>query len=167
MTAKRILCLVLVLTQVGCRSVYRLHCTSDPTPAGVLAGQEFLGETACTIEIPEDSEWIEDGRIELTFVLPDGTEKKRIVDLRGCEPSEPLAEIVSWPFVVGGLGLIWLGHDEDDSSSDDDDDGEELVWFGAGALGIGAGLYLLFGGDFDHAEPYPIYVDFNASGGGQ
>ena len=153
-----------MLAPMGCRSVYRLRCTSEPAPAGVLVGQQFLGETACTVEIPKDSEWIEEGRIELTFALPNGTEKKHIVDLRGRKPSNPVAEAVSLPFVLGGVVLLWAGHEDDerDDSWDDDDDGAELTLLGAGALGAGIGLYLLLGGDFDGAKPLPVHVDFNA-----
>ncbi len=168
MTTRKILCLMLVFTQIGCRSVYRIHCTSDPAPAGVLAGEEFLGETECTVEIPSDSEWIENDQIELTFCLPNGAERKRVVELHGRKPSNPLAEFVSLPFMIGGAGLILMDDDDDEeeeydawSDSDEDDDVEELGLMGLGVVAIGAGLYCLFGGDFDSLNACPVHVDFN------
>jgi len=159
---RSILCGTLMLAPMGCRSVYRLQCTSEPAPAGVLVGQQFLGETECTVEIPKDSEWIEDGRVELTFALPNGTERKHIVDLRGRTPSNPVAEAVSLPFMLGGVGLLWAGHEDDDGDDSRDDDDAKLTLLGAGALGVGIGFYLLLGGDLDSAEPLPVHVDFNA-----
>ena len=72
-----------------------------PRPPASWPVRNFLGETECTIKIPKDSEWIQDGRIELTFALPNGQEQMHVVDLSDCEPSNPLAEIVSWPFSAG------------------------------------------------------------------
>lgn len=166
MKAKRVLCVVLMLMQAGCQSVYRVRCTSNPSPAGVLVGGEFVGETACTVSIPKDSEWIRDGRVELTFCLPDGREKVRTVDLRDREPSNPLAETAMLPLVLAGLGLVWLGHDEeedDDTSLSDDDDegGTELVLLGAGAIVAGGALYWLFGGDPDALGADHIHVHFD------
>jgi hypothetical protein len=169
----RVVCVILVVMQLGCRSVYRLHCTSSPSPAGVLAGEQMLGETECTIDIPKDSEWIQDGRIELTFCLPDGPEKTHVVDLHGMRPSNPLAEIVAAPLVVAGFGLVFLcgGDDEDDDEhehfftkshrkkKDDNDPGMQLL--GVGVAGVGMGLYHLLGGDTDSLTPYDVHVDFN------
>lgn len=165
--ARKGLCLVLVFMQIGCRSVYRLHCTSEPAPAGVLIGQKFLGETTCTIKVPRDSDWIHDGRVELRFCLPNGQEQTRLVDLRGREPSHPLAEIVATPFVLAGVGLLWIGQDDDKDddlfSRHDDDNGEELSWLGLGALGIGAGVYLLLGGDFGRSDRCQVHAIFGES----
>ena len=161
--AREGLCLVLVFMQIGCRSVYRLDCTSEPAPAGVLIGEEFLGETSCTVEIPKDSDWIRDGRVELRFCLPNGQEQTRLVDLRGLEPSNPLAEIIAAPFVLGGLGLLWMGQDDEDDDLLSGHDSQELTWLGLGALGIGAGVYLLLGGDLGRSDPCRVHVIFNES----
>lgn len=67
-----VICAILALSGLGCRSVYRFRCTSRPTGAGVLVGEQRLGATACRIKIPKRSELIQDGRIEFTFCLPDG-----------------------------------------------------------------------------------------------
>lgn len=38
-----VVCVILVLMHVGCRSVYRLRCTSEPPIAGVLVGEQMVG----------------------------------------------------------------------------------------------------------------------------
>jgi hypothetical protein len=154
--AVNVLCVVLLLAQAGCRSVYRFHFTSRPMPAGVLVGQEMLGETECTVHIPKDSEWIQDGKIEFTFCLPDGREKVHVVDLHGLRPSNPLAEIVSAPFVVLGAGLLLLSGGDDE---EDDNDAERGL-LGVGVLAVGAGVFQLLGGDGDSLTPYGVHVDF-------
>ena len=171
MKARGVLCLVLIFT-TGCRSVYRFRCTSAPAPAGVLVGDEFVGETPCRIEVPRNSEWIEDGWVTLTFCLPDGREKVRLIDLGQCKASSPLAEIVSLPFAVVGLGLLWLAtHDdeeeEDESDSlfpedeDDDDNDTGLFLAGLAVAGLGLGVYVLLGGDFEYL--HSVHVDFDES----
>ncbi|MHC4520636.1 MAG: hypothetical protein ACYTAS_18755 [Planctomycetota bacterium] len=160
--ARGLLCLILAFT-LGCRSVYRLRCTSNPTPAGVLVNEECLGETACTIEIPRDSEWIQDGQIELTFCLPDGERKACTVDLREHKPSNPLAETAASPFLLCGVGMLAISDDEEDNDGSldgSDDDDEKLGWLGLGAMGLGAGLYVLLGGDFESLSPCHVHVDF-------
>jgi hypothetical protein len=107
-TTKRMICLFLILSQLGCRSVYRFRCTSNPSEAGVVIAEEMVGETPCEVEIAKDSEWIEDGRVTFVFCLPDGWEKATVVDLTGFEPSNPLAEVVAAPFFLVGFGAFLL-----------------------------------------------------------
>ena len=152
-----VVCVVLVLMQLGCRSVYRLECSSFPPVAGVLIGERVMGETPCTVTIPKDSEMIRGHKVELTFCLPDGREKAHIVDLHGLKPSSPLAEIVAAPFVFTGLGLVLLfgGSDEDD----DHDHGVALL--GWGIMGVGTGVYWLLGGDVASLSGYEVHTDFD------
>jgi hypothetical protein len=160
-------CLVLALT-TGCQSVYRLRCTSDPTPAGVLYDEQFLGETPCTIEIPKNSEWIQDDQIRLTFCLPDGERKGYTVDLCGLKPSSPLAEIVAAPFLLCGGVMLWAGADEeaDDDSfeEEEDDDDHGLFWLGLAVGAVGVGIYALLGGDFD-SGPRRVHAVFDEASG--
>ena len=130
----------------------------------------MLGETPCSIKIPKKSDLIQDGKIEFTFCLPDGREKKRIVDLHDLKPTNPAALVVSMPFLLAGVGLLWLaGADkgDDDSSSVGSAGSKDLgnrvgsALLGLGTLGIGAGLYSLLGGDTDSLSDYPVRVDFN------
>ena len=166
-----IVCVILVLTQAGCRSVYRLQCSSFPPVAGVLVGEKLMGETPCTVTIPKDSEMIRDHKVELTFCLADGREKVHVADLHGLKPSNPMAEIVSAPFVLTGLGLVLLfgGSDEDedeggsftDHHEKDDDHDHGKVLLGWGVMGVGAGVYWLFGGDAASLSGYDVHVYFD------
>lgn len=167
---RRIVCLLLILSQLGCRSVYRFRCTSYPPEAGVVIAEEMVGETPCDVEIPRDSEWIQDGRIEFTFCLPDGREKKKVVDLHRFQSSHPLAETVAMPFwIVGGGLIVWAGatlDDDDDSDYDDDRDDDEddaLVTglAGVGVLGIGAAVYGLLGGKSESLRTHKVLVYFD------
>jgi hypothetical protein len=166
---KRVVCLCLVLSQMGCRSVYRFHCTSYPSEAGVLVADEMMGETPCDVRIPRDSDAIQDGKVEFVFCLPDGREKKQIVDLQGSKPSNPAAELVAAPFVLGGVLLLGIAfNDDDDSSSathDDDDENDRLVTglVGAGSLGIGAALYYLLCGTSKGMSVHTVDVNFDES----
>jgi len=62
-----IVSLALILSQLGCRSVYRFHCTSYPSEAGGLVADEMMGETPCDVEIPKDSDAIQDGKVDVNF----------------------------------------------------------------------------------------------------
>lgn len=158
-----VVCAVLAIMQVGCRSVYRLRCTANPETAGVLAGGEMMGETPCVVKIPRRSELIRHHKVDLTFCLQDGREKTHTVDLHGLKPSNPLAEAVAAPFLAVGAGLVrasgW-GEDDDEENEDQDDDDAGSALIGAGGLGVGTGLYYLFGGDGDSLEGYKVHVDF-------
>lgn len=167
---KQVVCLCLVLSQMGCRSVYRFHCTSYPSEAGVLVADEMMGETPCDVEIPRDSEMIEDGKIAFRFCLPDGGEKTKIVDLYDFEPSNPLAEFVAAPFFLVGGGTFLLAINDDDKEEDsswnhgdDEDAGDRLVagLAGLGVAGIGAGLYCLLGGKFEAMKVHEVHISFN------
>lgn len=166
---KQVVCLCLVLSQMGCRSVYRFHCTSYPSEAGVLVADEMMGETPCDVQIPRDSDLIQEGKVEFVFCLPDGRRKAKVVDLHGSKPSNPAAELVAAPFVLGGVLLLGIAfNDDDDSSSathDDDDKNDRLVTglVGAGSLGIGAGLYYLLGGTSRSSQVHKVDVNFNES----
>lgn len=166
---RRALCLVLILSQMGCRSVYRFHCTSYPSEAGVLVADEMMGETPCDVMIAKDSDLIQDGKVEFVFCLPDGRRKAKVVDLHGFKPSNPAAELVAAPFVLGGVLLLGIAfNDDDDSSSathDDDDENDRLVTglVGAGSLAIGAGLYYLLGGTSKGTRVHKVDVNFNES----
>jgi len=136
----------------------------------VVVREQMLGETPCSIKIPKKSDLIQDGKIEFTFCLPDGREKKRIVDLDDLKPTNPVAQIVAAPFLLTGVGLLWLAgadkNDEDsspaDSAGSEDAGGSACSsLLGLGTLGIGAGLYSLLGGDTDSLNDYPVRVDFN------
>jgi len=160
-----IICMTLVLTQGGCRSVYRFRCTSHPPGAVVLVEQEVVGQTDCTVKIPRKSHAIRDHKIEMLFSLPDGRERTHVVDLRGLKPSNPFAETVSAPFIVLGAGLMLLagGSDDEDTSSDADhekDSDRRMGLLGFGTLGVGAGVFHLLGGDADSLSGYPVYIDF-------
>jgi hypothetical protein len=165
------LCVILVLTQVGCRSVYRFHCTSRPFPAGVLIGQDMMGETPCDVAIPKNSDYIRDGKIVFTFCLPDGPEKTHTVDLHDLKASSPLAETVSAPLVLTGLALISSsGKDDEDKETDHPwakDEKEKhrnnlnMGLVGFGVAGAGAGVFHLLGGDEASLNGYEIRVDFN------
>lgn len=175
-TFRGVVCVVLILSQVGCRSVYRFQCTSCPPEAGVVIGEEMVGETPCQVEVPRDSEWIQDGRIEFTFCLPDGRERKKVVDLHRFKSSHPLAETVATPFwVVGGGLIIWAAatlDDDDDSDYDeerDDDDDDAIVTglAGFGVLGIGAAVYGLLGGKSEGLRTHKVLVYFDEPAGEQ
>ncbi|MEN6425672.1 MAG: hypothetical protein ABFE13_09935 [Phycisphaerales bacterium] len=178
MLVRRTMCLLLIVTQLGCRSVYRFRCTSNPSEAGVVIAEQMVGETPCNVKIPKDSEWIQDSKIEFVFCLPDGREEPRVVNLHGLEPSNPLAEIVATPFWLVGTGLLFLGTDRDDDEDshpshfwyegerDEDHDSNFVTGFaGIGILGIGAGLHYVLGGDPDSLSPYKVHVDFNEPAG--
>lgn len=170
-----VVCVMVVLAQVGCRSVYRLRCTSFSPVAGVLAGEQMMGETPCTVTIPKKSELIRDHKVELTFCLPDGREKTHVVDLHGLKPSNPLAEAVSMPFMLAGVGLILLsgGGDEDEDEEEDSPFATHdkkhkagnlgMGLLGLGVMGAGAGLHHLLGGDTDSLTGYDVHVYFDES----
>ena len=169
-TARGVVCVLLTLSGLGCRSVYRFRCTSRPAGAVVLVGQEMMGETACSFKIPKRSELIQEGRIEFTFCLPDGREKKRVVDLHRVKATNPVAEVVAAPFWLAGVGLLLLtGNDRDHqdppftSESQSKSEHEELstAFLGLGFAGIGAIVYALLGGDTDSLSDYPLWVDFD------
>lgn len=169
-TTRGVVCVLLALSQVGCRSVYQFRCTSNPSEAGVVVREQMLGETPCSIKIPKDSDLIQDGKVEFTFCLPDGRERKRIVDLHDLKPTNPVALVVSMPFLLTGIGLLWLaGADKDDEdfsptgSAGSEDAGGRVgsLLLGLGTLGLGAGVYSLLGGDTDSLSDYPVRVDFN------
>lgn len=166
---KPVVCLCLVLSQMGCRSVHRFHCTSYPSEAGVLVADEMMGETLCDVMIPKDSDAIQDGKVEFVFCLPDGRKKAKVVDLHGFKPSNPAAELAAAPFVLGGVLLLGIAfNDDDDSSSathEGDDENDRLVTglAGAGSLGIGAGLYYLLGGASKGTRVHTVDVNFNES----
>ena len=158
-----VVCVMAVLTQVGCRSVYRLRCTSFPPIAGVLVSEQMMGETPCTVTIPKNSELIRDDKVEMTFCLPDGREKTHVVDLHGLKPSNPLAEIVGMPFMLVGMGLILLSGDGDEDEDEEEDypfatnDKKDKAGdlgmgpLGLGVMGAGAGRRL--GGLGDRRSP--------------
>jgi hypothetical protein len=164
-----IVCVLVIVSGFGCRSVYRFRCTSSPSPAGVVVRERMLGETPCSIKIPRKSKLIQDRKIEFTFCLPDGREKSRIVDLHRLKPTNPLAEAVAAPFLLGGLCLLASAStdaDSDESSSfgeEDKDNGHNFcsMLLGLGTVGIGGGLYALFGGHTDSLTDFPVRVDFN------
>jgi hypothetical protein len=169
-TLRGVVCVLLALSQVGCRSVYQFRCTSKPSEAGVVVREQMLGETPCSVKIPKNSGLIQDGKIEFTFCLPDGRQEKRIVDLHDLKPTNPVALVVSMPFLLTGVGLLWLAgvdkNDEDSSAADSagsKDTGGRAgsALLGLGALGLGAGVYSLLGGDADGLNDYPVRVDFN------
>lgn len=165
-----IVSLALILSQLGCRSVYRFHCTSYPSEAGVLVADEMMGETPCDVKIPKDSDAIQDGKVEFVFCLPDGRRKAKVVDLHGFKPSNPAAEFAAAPFFLGGVVLLGVALDDDDDDSsathdDDDDKNDRLVTglAGAGALAVGAGLYYLFGGTSKGLRDHKVDVNFEES----
>ena len=168
--ASKAVYVVLILSSCGCRSEYRFRCTSNPSEAGVVVGQEMMGETPCTVKIPKDSELIQGGKIEFTFCLPAGQERKHTISLDGLKPTNPVAEIVAAPFLLAGIGLLALSHgdntDEEHQSAWDSDraaDDTRMDLLGIGALGAGVGLYYLLGGDTDSLRGYPVHVDFTQS----
>ncbi|MCX5643491.1 MAG: hypothetical protein NTZ17_02225 [Phycisphaerae bacterium] len=169
-TLRGVVCVLLALSQVGCRSVYQFRCTSNPSEVGVVVREQMLGETPCSVKIPKKSDLIQDGQIEFVFCLPDGREKKRVVDLHDLKPTNPVAWIVAAPFLLTGIGLLWLAgadkNDEDSSpvgSAGSKDAGGRAcsALLGVGTLGIGAGVYSLLGGDADSLNDYPVRVDFS------
>ena len=177
-TARAVVCVLLTLSGLGCRSVYRFRCTSRPAGAVVLVGQEMMGETACTFKIPRRSDLIQKGRIEFTFCLPDGREKKRVVDLHRVKATNPLAEVAAAPFWLTGVGLLLLtgnhrnGADSPfalESESKGDHEVPCTAFLGLGFAGVGAVVYALLGGDGDSLRDYPLWVDFDepADTGGQ
>jgi hypothetical protein len=172
-TVKKVGCLLLILSQLGCRSVYRFECTSKPSGAGVLVGQEMMGETECTVKIPRNSDLIQDGMIEFTFCLPDGRERSTAVSLRGLKPSNPVAEVVAAPFLLGGAALFVLTTNAKGRAKDSDparqaneeekrrSDNLLIGLAGLGIMVIGSGLYHLFGGRGDSLQGRPVHVDFD------
>jgi hypothetical protein len=170
-----ILCVLLALSQVGCRSEYRFRCTSKPSEAGVVIGERMMGETPCTVKIPRKSGLIQDGKIEFTFCLPDGQERKRVVDLHDLKPTNPVAMAVASPFLLAGVGMLWLaGIDKNDENSyaQDSEQSKDLggracsALLGLGTIGVGAGVYSLLGGHADSLSDYPVRVDFSESKSG-
>jgi hypothetical protein len=53
--SRGVVCAVLILSQLGCQSVYRFRCTSNPSEAGVVIAEEMVGETPCEVEIAKDT----------------------------------------------------------------------------------------------------------------
>jgi len=159
---------------MGCQSVYRFRCTCNPSPAGVVVGEEMMGETECEVKVPKDSDLIQDHKIAFRFCLPDGRERTKVVDLHDFKPSNPFAEFVAAPFMVMGGGVLLLA-----ANSDDDDDDEDSSWShhkekdkntgdrlvaglaGVGVMGIGAGLYYLCGGKSGGMDVHEVHMDFN------
>lgn len=168
---RRVVCLVLILSQFGCRSVYRFRCTSHPSEAGILIADEMMGETPCDVDVPKNSEGIQDGKVEFTFCLPDGRRQKKVVDLSGFKPSNPLAEFVAAPFFLAGGGMLVLASSDDDEDDDDtpfpdDKDkhhGDSLTTglAGIGVVGIGLGVYGLLGGKSEGMCTHKVHVDFD------
>jgi hypothetical protein len=149
-----------VFGQLGCRSVYRFQCTSNPKGAVVAVEGKVQGQTDCTVEIPKDSDLIRDGKIAFTFRLPDGRAETKVVDVHGLKTANDLALIVSAPFLGAGVLLMvpWM---EDDEDEEDEESANQAGLLGLGALGIGTGLFFLLGGDTDAGAGYPVQIDFN------
>jgi hypothetical protein len=131
----------------------------------------MMGETPCNFKIPKKSNLIQDGRIEFTFCLPDGREKRHVVELQGVKATNPVAEVVAAPFLLAGFGLVLLfagDSDDEDSSwpsesqSEDERDRLSGTLLGLGFLVVGAGVYGLLGGDCESLRDYPVWVDFDA-----
>jgi hypothetical protein len=170
---RRAVCVVLILLQMGCRSVYRFHCTSYPTGTAVTVAEEQVGMTSCDVEVPKDSAWIQDGKVAFTFYLPDekvtperSRQKTRVVDLSGLRPSNPVAEFVSSPFFLTGVGLLFLAGEslkDEDANAKDKEKG--LTWgiFGIAVLAVGAGVYALSGGDSKSMSHTEVRVNFDES----
>jgi hypothetical protein len=173
-----VLCVMAALTQAGCRSVYRLQCTAWPPVAGVLCGEQVMGETPCTITIPRKSKLIHDDKVEMTFCLPDGRQRVHVVDLHGLKPSNPLAEIAGAPFLLAGAGLLLLAGNPDEDEEDEEESPfvtdhkkgksghRRTRLLGLGVMLAGGGLYHLFGGDADSLSGYEVHVDFRRPTGG-
>ncbi len=64
--------LLLIASQLGCRSAYDLNLSSKPPGATVMIGGQDYGTTPVTVTIDKDSEDIEDHCIEITYTLADG-----------------------------------------------------------------------------------------------
>jgi hypothetical protein len=168
-----VLCLMVASMQVGCRSVYRFHCTSVPFPAGVVIDEQMMGETPCDVAVPKDSDWIRDGRIEFTFCLPDGPEKTHTVNLHNLKPSNPMAEAISAPMMLTGVALLLSSGDHGQDEKEEigrpwtKDEKEKhrnnlnMALVGFGVAGAGGGVYHLLGGNDDSLNGYKIHVDFN------
>jgi hypothetical protein len=171
---RRAICVGLILMQLGCRSVYRFHCTSNPTPVGVTIAEEMVGMTACDVQVPKDSPWIQDGKIEFTFHLPDeqvtpgrSRQKKYVVDLAGLKPSNPVAEVVSSPLFLAGVGLLSVaGEALKDKKHDSEEKKNVAKDLGVGAVGVvvlatGSGVHQLLGGDARSLSACEVRADFD------
>jgi hypothetical protein len=160
---ERVGILILAVSQLGCQSVYRFECTSNPKGASVVVGGEVRGQTNCTVEIPKDSDLIQDGQVEFTFRLPDGRAKTKVVDVSGLKPSDPV--VLTASLILGVAGIILLVPyalvDEEDPDPDYDDFARDAAWLGLGAFGTGAAVYYLFGGDELFGELCDVHVDFD------
>ncbi len=94
-----------------------------------------------------------------------------VVDLHRVKATNPVAEVFAAPFMLAGVGLFALFHGDRDnedppfpseSQSKSDHEGLSGTLLGLGFVGIGAGVYALFGGDSESLSDYPRWVDFNA-----
>jgi hypothetical protein len=164
---RQVVVVALVVGQLGCQSVYRFRCTSNPKGAIVSVEGQVQGRTDCTVEIPKDSDLIQDGKVGFTFHLPDRREETKVVDLVALKPSNDFPLLISSPFFVAGLILMvpWMMEADEDEDEEEDEEAEKIAnqagLLGLGALGIGGVIFFLLGGDTEAGKPAGVHVDFD------
>ncbi len=173
-TCRATLSIALILAQFGCTPTYDIRCFSEPSGATVTVREQVKGTTPCEFTVVPKGPDAPDGRLEVTFVLPDGRQKKEVVLLKNARSAGNLGQAIGK--AVGVVGLVLavpyiLEHGDDDSQSDtssDDDSGvDALAAVGLGVMLAGGGIYCLAGGTEEKGNTYEIRVAFpQASGHG-
>jgi hypothetical protein len=161
---KPCICVILAVLQVGCSSSYRLNLRTRPAGATVKIDGETWGTTPCDIDIPQDSLFINNEHIDITYQFPDGQTFTKNYDLRHYKPPNEFPAMVAAAFALPGALLVCLSvSDEDDpyiSFDDEDDHRTNIQWKGAGIglglVGIGILAYYLLGGNERASDGYDI-----------
>lgn len=166
------ICLLLAVTQLGCRSAYELNLSSKPSGATVAIGGQVYGITPYKLEIPKDSEVIEDNCIDVVYTLPDGRTITRTYDLRDYKQPNPVLDLAAGILVLPGLLLFMLSSSDKDDEEDDqhyasplDDDeeddkaGRKAGLIGLALMGLGALVYCVFGGCKESNDVMVIFPD--------
>ena len=116
---RKAVCVILALTMFGCKSAYDLTLYSQPSGVAVEVGPDIQGCTPCNLQIPRDSEIIQDHCINVRYILDDGREFLKSYDLRNYEPPNPdVGSFIGGCIAAPGLLLLaLLGSDDKDDNN--------------------------------------------------